>query len=57
MNEEVTNLMISVCDKEKVHPFCFGFWVITQDELEEFAKLLQKKAFQEGWDACREVRR
>ena len=57
MNEEIANLMLSVCDKEKIYPYANGFWVITQEELEEFSKLLEKKAFKEGWDACRDIRR
>lgn len=39
-DEEITKLMTQCCDKDKVPAFQNGFWVVTQEELTRFARLL-----------------
>jgi hypothetical protein len=41
--DEIIEMLRASCDKDKVDPEQNGFWVITTEELEAFAKLVADK--------------
>lgn len=46
--DEIIGMLRASCDKDRVDPEQNGFWVITTEELEAFAKLVAEKATEEA---------
>ena len=42
-NDEIIEMVRESCDKDKVDPLQNGFWVLTTEELETFAKKVAEK--------------